>query len=386
MTNDSLSHDQVLLGCLAQSSDQLARMLNDIGQSYHWEQVYSLAANHGVAALVYAHLKTLPSGAVLPHVMAQWQRYDISQRLFNHRLAVEMNNLLRKFADAKIPALVFKGPPLAWQLYGNIYARPYMDIDFWVPSRQTIASSNLLVDEGYLSVHGTAPQALPRLGYHFNFMHPKRRVEIELHWSVAPAYLRFQLDFEQVWENAIEVEVLNRLVRTPSLIDTFLILCMHGTKHGWVRLSWISDIAAFVTNCPEFDWQFAIERANKLRCKRMLLLALHLTHTLLNVQIPRDAALAITKDSRIHNLATEVRKWIFTPVDSHYYEKHAFQIYVREGLVDKYLYIKVKQPLLDDQASEQTRKPQSDRGLYYLLWIISAFRKRVLRPLQRIIA
>ena len=54
-----------------------------------------------------------------------------------------------------------------------------------------------------------------------------------------------------------------REVRTFSLEDTPLLLCVHGSKHIWERLGWIADIAALTKTSRPVDWTLVLERARR---------------------------------------------------------------------------------------------------------------------------
>jgi hypothetical protein len=370
-----------LLACLTLKPDSNLQQLSQMPLA--WDNILQLSLKHGVASLVYARLKASQGDAIPSEFMQELHGCVTSQKFHNQILSVEMNHISERFAVAQIPFMVFKGPPLALQLYGSIYTRPYGDIDFLIPPEHIIAASHMLIAEGYNRFDGPLPAALPDLGHHFAFLNASR-IEIELHWAVAPAYLRFPLSFEQLRKEAVEVNILNKSLCTPSPENMLLILCMHGTKHGWVRLSWIYDIAAFVRIYHALDWSGILQRSSRMHCRRMLLVALVLAYDLFQFDLPDAVSKAIADDPHVLTLAKDVQRWLFAPLDSYYFEKHAYQIKVRDHFSDKYIYVKVKQPFLEDNAITQiSRLPRADRGLFFLLWINRLVRKYAVRPLLR---
>src|SRR3712207_8653927 len=45
-----------------------------------------------------------------------------------------------------------------------------------------------------------------------------------------------------------------------TLFRSLLILCVHGTKHIWGRLSWICDVAELLRTQPDMDWEYVLDR------------------------------------------------------------------------------------------------------------------------------
>jgi precorrin-6B methylase 2 len=94
-------------------------------------------------------------------------------------------------------------------------------------------------------------------------------------------------------------------VRTFSVEDTLVMLCVHGAKHFWDRLGWILDIAGMVSSQP-VDWPAALRIAADLKSMRVFLLGLFLAHELLDMPLPESVAEQASQDANIRWLAARV--------------------------------------------------------------------------------
>src|SRR5205823_1269879 len=78
----------------------------------------------------------------------------------------------------------------------------------------------------------------------------------------------------------------NRPISTMGQEHTLLLLCVHGTRHFWGNLKWVCDIAQAVSAFSEIDWARTLARADKLGCRRMLLIGMVLARDVCGVDLP----------------------------------------------------------------------------------------------------
>jgi hypothetical protein len=95
-----------------------------------------------------------------------------------------------------------------------------------------------------------------------------------------------------------------------SAEDEFVLISIHGAKHFWERLMWISDIAAMVHNCPELNWMAVRKYATKVGAERMVRVALSLAERLLGVAVPAEFREEVDADSTGENLVRDIREWL----------------------------------------------------------------------------
>ena len=101
------------------------------------------------------------------------------------------------------------------------------------------------------------------------------------------------------------VEIGEQRLRTFSIEDTLVMLCVHGAKHFWERLGWVLDIAKLAT-AQEVDWTLVTQIAAKMESTRVLLLGLYLAHDLFDAPLPEQLLEEICRDRTVQDLAEKV--------------------------------------------------------------------------------
>jgi hypothetical protein len=112
-------------------------------------------------------------------------------------------------------------------------------------------------------------------------------------------------DFSQ---RLVPLELSGRDVQTFCPEDALPILCIHGSKDFWERISWIADISELVQAHPQLDWDAVRRRAELLKAQRMLYLGLILAGRLLDASLPREILQPATTDAAVAAVAGEVEK------------------------------------------------------------------------------
>ena len=101
------------------------------------------------------------------------------------------------------------------------------------------------------------------------------------------------------------VEIGEQRLRTFSVEDTLVMLCVHGAKHFWERLGWVLDVAKLITAQP-VDWALASRIAAKMESTRVLHLGLYLAHDLFAAPLPDKMMEEIARDHAVPGLAEKV--------------------------------------------------------------------------------
>jgi hypothetical protein len=84
-------------------------------------------------------------------------------------------------------------------------------------------------------------------------------------------------------------------IRQLETADEFLMLAVHGSKEGWSRLKWLTDLAAFAKHEPQLDWALVSRRAEQQGVRRMVGLAALLLAQSFHMEI---GALALPRRDR----------------------------------------------------------------------------------------
>ncbi len=128
-------------------------------------------------------------------------------------------------------------------------------------------------------------------------------------------------------------------IRTLAVEDLLIYLCVHGAKHYWERLEWISSVAELIRRNPQLDWAAVRARARSWRVERLLFLGLQLAGSLLDAPMPVDIRSRIEADHHVASLAHAVIQRLFAGSDAPHYQNRAarylFLLKTRESYADK---------------------------------------------------
>jgi hypothetical protein len=134
---------------------------------------------------------------------------------------------------------------------------------------------------------------------------------VDLHWALAPKNFVFRLETDDVMSRLQRVAVAGHEIETLATEDLILYLSMHGAKHLWRALEWITSLAELIRNADLICWDTVVERAAQARATRMFGLALRLVERVSAVEIASDILKAVDKDGLLKQMADEVVAQIF---------------------------------------------------------------------------
>jgi hypothetical protein len=270
-----------------------------------WRQVVHIAANEGMAPLVYLQAASAGLLQVAPPEMGAALADSYRQTLVTNRsLMKDLHALLTEFDARGIEVIPLKGLSLAARYYEQLALRPTSDIDLLVRRRDVQRSDQALRELGYHSLNGQANSWNFDAMLHgdLGYANPKG-TKIELHWELThrPTY-RAGLAPEPAWSRAQTSAVAGKPMRRLSVSDELRFLCVHCTAGhqvipATIRLIWLVDIAKIVSTLPtDWDWSAFIKETVALRLATPLLLALSYAASYLNLEVPPDS-LALLRDA-----------------------------------------------------------------------------------------
>jgi hypothetical protein len=342
MSNGSLRPEDDLLLCCARShidSDTEGRMRGLLRREIDWKYIVEAGAAHGVKPLLCRNLAASCAESVPAVVVAQFRRYLQAHAFNNLFLTRELIRLLGLLEKEGISAIPWKGPVLAATAYGDIALRQFADLDILVRERDAIQAKDLLLSAKYrLQYQGSTEN---EAAYHnarkvCELVREDGRIVVELHWAITSQTFPFRLDPASLWENIETVSLEGAPVCNLSPEDLLLVLCVHGAKHHWGKLMWISDIAEVLrTYSHEIDWTWLTQRADSLGGARMLLLGLLLAHDLLGANLPDEILQRTQVHPTLPYLAAEVRSGLFSGGPLMAVERPTFYIALREHARDR---------------------------------------------------
>ena len=311
---------EILLACgtPGAAETRAAQIEPLVSEDLNWDWLLRASLHHGMMPLLYlgllkADLASLPD-SVWQELEELYKR-NVVRALW---LSGELQECLNQLAAYGIAALPYKGPVLAAAAYGDVASRQYADLDILVRRHEALRARELLVSQGYyheLQLNAAQETAFLAAQSAYALTRPSGRdVLVELHWRFFEAYFSASLISEELWHRAVPLSLLGQDVLTPAPEDLLLVLCMHGTKHGWQRLGWVCDVAWLLSAYPELDWPAVQDRAREAGGLRMLHLGLRLAQDLFHAPLPRDVATCVQADVAARALARRVHNWYLNDV------------------------------------------------------------------------
>ncbi len=303
----------VLLHCVqtaigGRSVDQVAPQ---IWRDVDWAYLEQTALHHGVQPLLYRGLCDIQGVTVPIDAMHRLERNFSINADRNRFLLQELFELLALFESNDVPAVPFKGPVLAIQLYGDVALREFGDLDILIPADRVARAQELLRARGCRFRSSSAVHVMAE------YRTSNGTVSVDLQWAFAPK-LRFPVNLERLWAGVERVDIGISSVLQPSSSDQLRMLNAHAAKHCWSRMVWICDLAVFINrHKPTLDWCEAIDAARHFGAARMVCVGACLANGLLGTVIPEQVTAVVQSDPRVGPIATEVRLRIFAPVKGH---------------------------------------------------------------------
>jgi len=222
-----------------------------------WERLLELAAAHRVQPLAYAVLKAFPAevpAEVISHLKSQRDQAWMHSKM----LAQEIGRVSRLLTDGGIALVTLKGPALGAQVYGSSAARAMRDLDILIrpadfqKARSLLEANGFVWDETTALLTAEAQNVLARSVTHFEFRHFRLGYLLEVHLRAFSVSALLPISLNELFADAEWIDLEGVPVPTLSPWHHFLFVAAHGVKHGWHRLSWLADFAAFLTRYP--DW------------------------------------------------------------------------------------------------------------------------------------
>jgi hypothetical protein len=139
------------------------------------------------------------------------------------------------------------------------------------------------------------------------FMRDDWLTVVDLHWALAPKSFVFKLDTDEVLSRLQTVTIGGAEIKTLSTEDSILYQSMHGAKHLWRRLEWITALGETLRAAESIAWDKVVERAAQAHATRMLALGLRLAERLSRINVPVE----VNNDRSMDRLAKNILTTIF---------------------------------------------------------------------------
>lgn len=275
-----------------------------------WANVPPLLVRHGLAVLGSAQLAAV-SDRIPPSVWSEIQGNALLARATGLAMARELLRLLAACADRRLRVLPYKGPLLAWEAYGDLGARPFVDLDLLCAPGDVDPLLEILRTDGYAALHRFSPARdawFRRVDGDYQMVHERAGTLLEVHTRALSLRLEPGPAVDVLWERRRSLTVSGQAVPVPGADDQLYLQFIHGAKHRWERLEWVAATGALLrrrggnigTLTPP---AYPAARAVALGCL--------LAHDLVGAPLDPAIARAVAQDSTVRRLAVAATRHLF---------------------------------------------------------------------------
>jgi Uncharacterised nucleotidyltransferase len=308
-----MSEDCDLLRAIARSTDteELQRLSVHVR---NWESLLELAQEHRVSSIMFSRLAKIEEA--VPPAAQQQLRAAYDRNMF-HSLAnaAELIAVLKEFGRENIPAMPFKGVVLAASIYHDLTMRSAGDLDLLIHYRDLRQVTGILLHRGYQLTTPTRDDGTPAVQhfYEYHFERAADGMVLEIRWRLELTQPRFRRDLGMDWIWPYRRTTILAGAEVPDMSPeiTMLVLCMHGSKHAWSRLSWIYDVAQLLRVSPSLDWQQTIKEAEQTGLWRSLALGTLLAHRVCDAPVPKKIMRGFESETAVRNLSDYIEQNLF---------------------------------------------------------------------------
>jgi Uncharacterised nucleotidyltransferase len=310
VSNSACPEKQLLAYCSHTRLDpSIAQKIAELlERGLNWNYILDEAEENSITPLVGRQLHTVAMDA-LPELAADRLknacRANTIRCLF---LTAELIKILDLFRSHGIQAIPYKGPALAVQAYGDVTLREFEDLDVILRQSDLPKAHEVMLGLGYrpkfdwILSPGAAASTVPG---EYNYRDEERRAMVELHTELTLRHFPKPPNLDELSQRLVSVKLNEQEVPTFPVEDGLPILCIHGAKDFWERLSWIADISELVTRYP-LNWDITIQRAKSLNAERMLYVGLSLATGLLDAPVPDEIRHRVQADRVAMDVASEI--------------------------------------------------------------------------------
>jgi hypothetical protein len=341
-----------------------------------------------VVSLLYRHL--IPFDDLVPvAVKNELQKKALTNSQLVLSLVGKLLQLQQSFTESGIPLAIFKGPVLSQIAYSDLALRPAGDIDVLISRDDFRRARKIINSLGYkMTPSLSAEQLRSHFEFHCEipFVSADSATVVDLHWGLAPASFVLRLNTPDLMSRLQRVAIAGISVQTFGNEDLVLYLAMHGAKHLWRWLEWISSLAEVVRHSPSLDWEQLIKLAVTTHTTRMLALGLRLAEHCFQAPLPPEVLATIDSRNSTQQLAEEIRANIlYWPVNEpESTETALYNLKIMDRRTDAFISMlrAMYTPTLSD--FQAVTLPSSLHALYYAIRPIRLSKSYSVRFLRKL--
>jgi hypothetical protein len=334
------NEDKLLLLCARTQINNGIKnqIISIIQQEIDWDYLLKKSYKHKLTSLLYWQLNNICPDSPPENVMEHLKTFFHENAHKNLLFMGELLRILELFKSHGITGIPYKGPVLAIQTYGNLAFREFDDLDIYVNKKDVVRAKKILLSEGYqtkFSLKDNQEEKYLKSQREYKFTNPHYNINLEIQWKFPVLSYTFPIHSDFCGQ-LIKKSISGHKIVGPNNENMLLILCIHNAGHFWSRISWICDIAEFIT-ANEICWEKIIEKTAELRIERILFLNLLLARDFLGINIPNQISSKFESDSTLEKIIDTIKKRIFlnSPEVPNTLQDIILRLVIRENNIDR---------------------------------------------------
>lgn len=341
-----------------------------------WNELERMANLQSMTPAVASMLTKHCRASISPEI-CQRLREELRHTAWVNLAAVhEWQRVVKALSAAGVSAISIKGPALALIAYRSFAMRQFTGVDLLVRPTEVVRARDVLVNEGYrLSSPVVSDSDTALLRSHnreLGFVNEERGTLIELHRGVLHEMFSFQLPVDQLFESACLECHDGMSFRSLSPEYLLLYLCAHGTKHCWISLRWLCDVACYVQTVQELDWDICIRRAEATNCDLVLKHSLLLGQQVLGLELPSTIRDYVCGDAKALALSKTASAFLFRDDgELGYRETLRYHLAFARDWRDRIRFVRER---VFAPAEPDWQKVHLPRSLYFLYYLVRPVR------------
>lgn len=269
-----------------------------------WQRMLALAERHRVVPALADTVRS--RGIAVPEPFGAALRAGETRAVFDEMAQMAtLGDIVLALESEGIAVIVLKGVPLSLAIHGRLGMRMSRDIDLLVAPQDVPHACSRLAAMGFAPRQplDPAPDSLRRLMRRrkdVELLSDARRQIVELHWRLFDNRRLMPLPSDGPADRfTLPTGTACSILPTRANVAY---LAIHGAQHGWSRLKWLCDLAAFVTPMGPDGIAALYEGMPVREGRRALAQALVLAHRLFGCPLPAAVARDHARDWRIRAL------------------------------------------------------------------------------------
>lgn len=276
----------------------------------NWHGLLELAEAHGVQVILARRLHELKFEGIPRQSRDKLQDRIRTQQLFSLGMTAALFRILQAFSAARIETVLVKGPITSLLAYDHPAVRTYVDLDLLIRQRDSYNAAQCMLALGFQADISEAAMRADKIPGEYLFQKPSNNCTVELHTENTFRYYPKPMHIQELFARKRTMLLDGRRVPALSLEDELVLNCVHGAKHFWERLMWVSDVAAIVMKHPEINWDEARSAAAAVGARRILRVGVQVGARLFGMDLPEALAEESRRDPASESLCRQILTWL----------------------------------------------------------------------------